>query len=473
MNRPTGSGHSPDRRRPLGGRNLARRVLDEVHGESAYANLALNKVLGEHPTVDRREKAFCTDLVYGTLRNLLKIDFILGRLLSRPLVSLKIPVQSILRLALYQLMFRPDIPEWAVCHCAVAEVKNTPYFGLAALVNGVLRSYLRSKTNLDFPKREADLVHFLEIEYSHPGWLIERWLRRYGPTIAEQILRINNEPAPLALRLNRLAGDLKDIREGLAAEGVEIRPGFFLKEAVTAVSAPGPVEELTEFQQGRVFVQDENAMLAAYLLNPLPGELVIDLCAAPGGKSTHMAELMGDQGEIFSIDNYPHKVELIRENVERLKLKIIKPTLGDARNFSLGGAQVSSHLADGVLVDAPCSGTGVLRRRIDARYRRQPGDIPELVKLQREILYTAASLVKPGGRLVYSTCTLEPEENEEQIKWFLGRHPEYKVENFRAYLPEKVTEYALQPEEPWLTILPVSGGGDGFFMCRMKRLLTL
>jgi 16S rRNA (cytosine967-C5)-methyltransferase len=225
------------------------------------------------------------------------------------------------------------------------------------------------------------------------------------------------------------------------------------------------VEELTEFQQGRFFVQDENAMLVTHLLKPLPGELLIDLCAAPGGKSTHLAELMGDRGEIISVDNYPNKVELIRENVERLKLKSIKPQLGDAREFSLG----EGPLADGVLVDAPCSGTGVFRRRVDARYRRKPEDITELVKLQREIIHNAASLVKPGGRLIYSTCTLEPEENEEQIKWFLTQRPDYEVEDFRAYLPEKVAEFALNPKEPWLTILPISGGGDGFFMCRMKR----
>lgn len=206
-------------------------------------------------------------------------------------------------------------------------------------------------------------------------------------------------------------------------------------------------------------------MLAAYLIKPIPGELLVDLCAAPGGKSTHLAELMGDRGGIYSIDNYPHKVELIRENAERLKLTSIHPVLADARGFSLG----EGRFADGILVDAPCSGTGVFRRRADARYRRQPEDIPGLVKLQREILDNAASLVKPGGRLVYSTCTLEPEENEKQVKDFLARYPEFEVEDFRDYLPEKVAEYALNPRAPWLTILPISGGGDGFFMCRMKK----
>ncbi|HEX3043855.1 MAG TPA: 16S rRNA (cytosine(967)-C(5))-methyltransferase RsmB [Bacillota bacterium] len=465
MNKPTGR-ELAEERRLVSGRLIARRVLDEIDGKSAYANLALHKVLGEYPAVDHREKAFCTDLIYGTLRHLLKIDFILGRLLSRPLASLKTSVRSILRLALYQLIFRPDIPERAVCHSAVAEVKNTPYTGLAPLVNGVLRSYLRRKTEIEFPKGERDLVRFLEIEYSHPVWLIERWLRRYGSITTEQLLKLDNEPAPLTLRLNRLAGNFAAIGDGLTADGVEFGPGLLLEEAVTIRSIPGPVEELSEFQQGRFFVQDETAMLVSRLLKPLPGELLIDLCAAPGGKSTHLAELMGDQGEIISVDNYPHKVELIRENVERLKLKSIKPSLGDAREFSMG----EGRLADGVLVDAPCSGTGVLRRRVDARYRRQPGDITELVTLQREILNNSACLVKPGGRLVYSTCTLEPEENEEQIKWFLTQHPDYEVEDFRAYLPEKVGEYALNPKELWLTLLPISGGGDGFFMCRMKRL---
>lgn len=206
-------------------------------------------------------------------------------------------------------------------------------------------------------------------------------------------------------------------------------------------------------------------MLVAHLVDPVPGEFIVDLCAAPGGKSTHLAELMADRGEIISVDNHPHKIDLIRENTGRLNLTGIKPVLADARSFSLP----EGRLADAVLVDAPCSGTGVFRRRVDARYRRRPEDIGELTAVQQAILDQAATLVKPGGRLVYSTCTLEPEENQEQLEAFLERHPEFEAADFRGFLPEEVIRYAHVPDSKWLTLLPISGGGDGFFMGRLFK----
>jgi 16S rRNA (cytosine967-C5)-methyltransferase len=251
----------------------------------------------------------------------------------------------------------------------------------------------------------------------------------------------------------------------LLREGVECHPGLFLNEALTVRSLPGGVEELTVFKAGQVFAQDESSMLVAHLLNPGPGELVVDLCAAPGGKSTHLAEMMGDRGEVISVDDHRHKITLIAENAGRLKLGCVKPVFGDARNFELAGGK----LADAVLVDVPCSGTGVLRRRVDLRYRRQPEEIPQLVETQREILDHAALLVRPGGRLVYSTCTLEKEENEAQIEWFLATHPEYQPADFRGFLPANLEPYLAEPDRKWATILPISGGGDGFFMCRMEK----
>jgi 16S rRNA (cytosine967-C5)-methyltransferase len=447
------------------GRRLAQLVLDQIELRASYANLALQNVLGEYRDIDRRERAFCTELVYGTLRHLLKIDFILGRLLSRPLASLKTTVKNVLRLALYQLIYLPEIPRHAVCHSAVEQMKNSKFSGLAPLVNGVLRNYLRNEGQLALPDREADPAGYLAIEYSHPLWLVKRWLDFFGISVTEQILAADNQQPPLTVRVNQHSATIPAVLAELTREGVECNPGLFLSEALTIGSLPGAVEELTVFKAGQVFVQDESSMLVAHLLKPAPGELIIDLCAAPGGKSTHLAEIMGDRGAVFSIDDHRHKINLIAENAGRLKLGCVKPVFGDARNFQLPGNKA----ADAVLVDVPCSGTGVLRRRVDLRYRRQPEEILQLVETQREILNHAASLVRPGGRLVYSTCTLEKEENEAQIEWFLATHPEYQAVDFRAFLPANLEPYLAEPARKWAAILPIPGGGDGFFMCRMEK----
>ncbi len=448
------------------GRDLALEVLNRVESNHSYVNLALSEVLRMQPraNADRKENAFCTELVYGTLRNLMKIDYILGRLLSRPLHSLKTPVKNILRIALYQLLYVSDIPERAVCHSAVEQVKASPFSGLSGFVNGVLRNFLRVRLQLVFPGRAENLIEYLAVEYSHPQWLIERWLGRFGAELTERILTVDNEPPPLTVRVNSWLSSPDDIRRDMIEEGVSFKPGLVLEDALIIETLPGPVEELAVFKEGKIFIQDESSMLVAKLLNPQPQETIIDMCAAPGGKSTHLAELMKNQGRIISIDDHPHKIELIMNNAVRLRLNNIEAVAADARSYH----PLDGRLADAVLVDAPCSGTGVLRRRVDSRYRRRPEHIRDLVETQRSILNQAARLVRPGGRLVYSTCTLEPEENELQIQWFLENHPNFRVIDWRTVLPVQLEHCLYEPHSPWALILPTSGGGDGFFICRMS-----
>jgi 16S rRNA (cytosine967-C5)-methyltransferase len=447
------------------GRQLAWTVLNRIETEKSYTNLALQIILEEFGEVERREKAFCTELVYGTLRHLLKIDYILERLLNRPLKLLPVSVKTMMRLALYQLIYHQEIPERAVCYSAVDLIKDSKYRGLASLVNGVLRNYLRIRNQILFPDPQNDLPKFLSIEYSHPLWLVERWLTRFGRERTEAILRAGNERPPLTVRLNPTQGEIPAILAALESEGMVCRPGWLLPEAVNLENLPVSIEETAAFQTGKITPQDESSMLVAHILQPVPGEFILDLCAAPGGKSTHMAELMRNQGRIISLDDHPHKVALITKNAQRLALSSIHPKLGDARKFSLANGE----LADAVLVDAPCSGTGVLRRRVDARYRRQPEDLRQLADLQREILGQASLWVKPGGRLIYSTCTLETEENQDQSGWFIKNHPEFELADYREYLPEKIVSCLKDSNQKWVTILPGQTGGDGFFICRFNR----
>lgn len=447
------------------GRYLAQLVLDRVEQDGAYANLALREVLNENAESDQREKAFCTELVYGTLRHLLTIDFILGRLLSRPLASLKIPLKNTLRLAIYQLLYLTEIPERAVCHAAVEQVKHSRFAGLSGLANGIVRNFLRNRNSIVFPDRTTQPVEYLTTYYSHPQWLAQRWLDRYGLERTERLMTINNDKPPLTVRINQTRTTVAELHEELALNHVAYQPGLFLQEAINILTLPGTIDDLPSFRAGKLFVQDESSMMVAHILEPKPDEIIVDLCAAPGGKSTHLAELMQNKGQIYSIDDHPHKINLIAANCERLGLTNITPRCADARNFQLPeGGQ-----ADAVLVDAPCSGTGVLRRRVDLRYRHEATATVKLVKVQREILIQAAKLIKPGGRLVYSTCTLEPEENQAQVEWFCQNHPEYKISDWRGYLPTAITDYLEDSLSPWATFLPISGGGDGFFICRLDK----
>lgn len=449
----------------LSGRQLALQVLDRIESDNAYANLALTELLRQYPHMDQRERAFCTELVYGVIRHLLKLDYILGRLLSRPLKSLKLPVKNVLRIALYQLIYLPEIPERAVIHSAVEQIKKSKYSGLAGLVNGVLRNYIRNQGEIPFPDPQADRISYLALEYSTPEWLIRRWIDQFGKDKTEQIVKAGNERAPFSVRVNRHRAEVSRVRNGLTDLGYQVEPGAILPEALVLKESPLPIENSAYFKDGQLIVQDESSMLVAHLVDPQPGETVIDLCAAPGGKSTHLAELMNDRGHIYSIDDHPHKINLIQENAERMQLKSIHPCLGDARDFTLP----ASGLADRVLVDAPCSGTGVLRRRVDAKYRKKPEDIKELAVLQRQILERAVQLVKPGGCLVYSTCTLEREEDEAQVEWLLNQFPEYHIEDYRQFLPDRLQVFLDEPDRLWAKVLPNSQGGDGFFMCRFRR----
>ena len=298
------------------GRYLAQLVLDRIDQDQAYANLELHKIFKEYGAMlERREKAFITELVYGTLRHQLKIDYILGRLLSRPLASLKITVKNVLRLAIYQLLYLPDIPERAVCHSAVEQIKNSQYNGLTPLVNGVLRSYLRNRNTLEFPDPVLEFAAFLSIEYSHPLWLVKRWLTAFGPDATARILKINTESPPLSLRVNRRFTTADQVMTELANQGIESRPGMFVPEALYLGTLTEPIETMTLFKTGRIFIQDESAMLIAHLLNPVPGELIVDLCAAPGGKSTHLAELMNDCGEIISVLRLARSDERLPTNI--------------------------------------------------------------------------------------------------------------------------------------------------------------
>ncbi|HHY46446.1 MAG TPA: 16S rRNA (cytosine(967)-C(5))-methyltransferase RsmB, partial [Firmicutes bacterium] len=422
-------------------RVAALEVLVAVEARDAYAGLALDAAL-DTMDIAGRDRAFATELVYGVLRWRERLDWVLSRFMKRPIGSLDPRVRNALRIGLYQLMFLGNIPARAAIHQSVELVKLRGGKGRAGFVNAVLRAALRGLPALRVPgeggtpgegggpgKRETQ-DYRLSVYLSHPRWLVERWIRQFGFEATKRLCEINNTPAPLSIRANTLKVTREDLIRLLGEEGVSCSPSPIVPEGVR-VETPLPISRLESFRQGLFIVQDEAAMLVSHVVSPAPDSFVIDAASAPGGKATHLASLMHDKGRVIAADIHPHRLRLVRENSERMGITCIETVLCDARELPVHFKNAASH----VLIDAPCSATGVLRRRPDVKWRRRPEQIEELARLQSEIISAASECVAPGGILVYSTCSLEHEENEDVVLGFLESHPQFTLLNARERLP--------------------------------------
>lgn len=456
--------------RPSPARLAALRALVRVETDRAYAPLALAGALTQ-ARLERRDRALATELVYGVLRWRGRIDYCLERISTRPLSKLSPWVRGALRLAAYQLLFLDSVPVPVTCSETVLLVKEKEPWA-APFANGVCRSLARNFRELAFPDPQSDPVSYLATVHSHPQWLVKRWHARWGFERALAVCESDNRPAPVTVRVNLARTDVEDLTARLKAHGVDVEPGR-LSPAALRLSGAGPVENLPGFAEGLFQVQDESSQLVAWAVAPRPGTRVVDLCAGPGGKSTHIAELLamksweGAKGEppVLCVDVHPHKSGLVEENARRLGLEgWIRTAVRDAREM----AHEYEGRFDRVLVDAPCSGTGVLRRRPDLRWQRKEEELGELVALQRELLEAAARMVAPGGLLIYSTCSLEDEENRENAKWFLEAFPRFQAEPPADSLPEPARS-SLEAKGPWVEIFPDQFESDGFFIFRARR----
>lgn len=447
---------------PISAREAALKALREVDEKGAYANLALEGVLERHP-MEPRERALATELVYGTSRRRNTLDWAIDRFASRPVAQTTVWIRNILRMGAYQLLYLDKIPVSAACNEAVELAKRYGHGGTVKFVNGVLRALARSAATLHFPDSNQDLVGHLALRHSHPAWMVERWLKRYGLDETVALLEANNNTPPITLRANRLRTNRDGLRQALEAEGVESHETNLSPDGLT-IKGVGSLTRLKAYQDGLFAVQDESSMLVAPVVAPKPGQVVIDLASAPGGKATHLAELMGNQGKIIAVDVHEHRLDLVKENCRRLGVEIVGTVTADAREVG----ELFAGQADAILVDAPCSGLGVLARRPDARWKKDPADIPGLVALQQEILESAARCLKPGGTLVYSTCTIEPDENQGVVGEFLGRHSEFEPVDLWPYLPVGLwRENTLS--KGYVQLMPHIHGTDGFFIARLRK----
>ncbi|MBE3582867.1 MAG: 16S rRNA (cytosine(967)-C(5))-methyltransferase RsmB [Limnochordaceae bacterium] len=443
----------------LAARRAAVQVLTAVDEAAAFSPLSLHAAM-ERAQLDARDRSFAALLVYGTLRWRGRLDWELQHYLRQPFAKLPPPVRNVLRLGLYQLRFASSVPASAAVSTSVELSRRLGYPGLAQLVNAVLRRASATDPGPWLPDPAQDPTGYLSITGSHPRWLVERWLQRLGFDETEALLAANNESPPISLRTNLLRISAPDLLARLRAEGLPAEPSPLVPEGIRVHGFPR-LEQSSLFQQGLFQVQDDSSMLVAYAVDPRPGQTVLDLCSAPGGKSTHLGERLGNTGRVIAFDPNPRKLQLVQEAARRLGLTNVYTQVADAR-------EVRGPQAPRVLVDAPCTGLGVIRRRPELRWRQRPDHLPELVRLQKEILTAAARLVAPGGRLVYSTCTTEPEENEDNVEWFGRQFPEFTLEPIVPSLPEPACS-RISSDRPYLRLWPHRHGSDGFFVARWRR----
>jgi 16S rRNA (cytosine967-C5)-methyltransferase len=443
-------------------RGMAVNMLTRVEAEGAYANLLLQKNITR--LSDFRDRQFVTLLVNGTLKHRLTLDYALRRHLTKPMSALPHEVRAILRTGAYQLLYVNKVPDAVAVNESVELAKPFPKF--TGLVNAVLRKVMDKGWDFPWPDSKRETVRYLSVRYSHPEWMIQRWLKRWGVEETEAFCAANNEPAQTWIRTNTLKITRGDLVDRLTQEGIIVELGTRIPESLI-IQNFGALDRLESFREGLFTVQDESSQLVAHVVDPKPDQHVLDTCSAPGGKTTHLAQMMHDQGEIQSFDIHTHKLELIDQLAQRLGVTIIQTQLGDARD--LPGVKLGSQQR--VLVDAPCSGLGVLRRRADLRWQKEEQDLKNFPLLQLAILERAASCVEVGGDLIYSTCTVEPEENFELVKTFRSAHPEFEPVNLVKSLPFTLEDQRdiQQASKGMLQLLPHRHGMDGFFLAKFHR----
>lgn len=441
-------------------RNLILELLVRIEKDHGFSHLLINQEI-KKKELNPKDEALLTQIVYGTLERKMTLDYYLFKYVD-PNKKIDDWVRMLLRMSVYQMVYLDKIPDHAVIHEAVEIAKKKGHRGIQGFINGVLRNIQRNGV------REIsgikDPVKRLSIETSHPEWLVNRWIQQYGFQTTEAICHANLKQKPMSVRIQPLKISREEAMEELRQEGFTVKPSLFSNQGI--LIQKGNVLSSKLFEQGKLTIQDESSMLVAEVLKPEPGMDVLDSCSAPGGKATHIAEKMLDEGAVYAHDLHQKKVKLIEDKQKTLDLSIIQATAHDARKLKEKYAEASF---DRILVDAPCSGLGVINSKPEIKYEKSERDIERLHTIQLDILNHVADLLKNDGLFVYSTCTIEKTENEQVIKSFLKENPDFTVDaDFFKELPEElqssigVTEYGLQ-------LFPQSFGTDGFFLTRLRK----
>lgn len=436
-------------------RGLATKILTRIERTDAYLDKLLDSEMN-NSDLNPMDKRLLNELVHGVLRNQTKLDWVLTGFYHGQFNKVVPNVRNALRIALYQLLFLTRIPHHASVNEAVEFIKKYRGQRLADTMNGLLRNIARNVENIRYPLPENDELQYLSVVYSHPPWIVRRWRERFDFATTEALLKANNIRPFLTLRFNSLKTNFEQLVEELGQLGVDYRQCHFMTDYLTVRNLPN-LRQTKLFNEGFFTIQDESAGLVGKLLAPQPGETVIDLCSAPGGKAIHAAEMMKNTGRVIAVDRYGMRLNFVKKSADRCGITIIETIEGNA-------AELELPQADKVIADVPCSGLGVLSKKPDIKWKREAEDIGKLTAIQRSILENAARMVRPGGVLVYSTCTIEPDENCDIIREFLSRHDEFAIDPAQTYLPHQVVSSA-----GFLETLPHRHRMDGAFAARLVK----
>ncbi|MBU5473916.1 16S rRNA (cytosine(967)-C(5))-methyltransferase RsmB [Roseburia sp. MSJ-14] len=426
-------------------RELILDVLLEITKNGEYSHIAIKNTLDKYQYLEKQERSFLTRVCEGTLENMILIDYVINQFSKVKVNKMKPVIRCILRSSVYELKFMDSVPVSATCNEAVKLAQKKGFHNLKGFVNGVLRNISRNLEQISMPDEEREPEKWLSVKYSIPEWLIEKWQKQYDKTQLEEMFQAFLEKSATSIRVNTEKTTKEELIKELEAEQITVMEN---EEVPNALYIDGYdfLSGITAFQEGMFYVQDVSSMLVSLWAEPKEGAQVIDVCAAPGGKSIHMAELLHGTGMVEARDLTEYKVSLIEENIERCGLTNIRAKQADARVLE----EDSVGKADIVIADLPCSGLGVIGKKPDIKYKMSEAKCAELAALQREILHTVQNYVKSGGVFMYSTCTINPQENEENVQWFLKEHADFELERQQQILPKK-------------------GKNDGFFLARMVR----
>jgi len=433
-------------------------LLEVIEGDQ-FSHAVLNNTLKKYQDRPKHERAFISRLFAGTVKHYITLDYIIEQFSAVPVRKMKPLIRNLLRLSTYQLMYMDKIPVSAVCNEAVKLAKKRGYAGLSGFVNANLRNIARRKDDMQFPDKEKDFNKYLSIRYSVPQWIADMLLEQYEPEQVETILDASLREKDITIRCNRIKTTPDELRELLCGEGINIKEHPYLKEAFI-INDLDYLEGLNAFQNGLFTIQDVSSMLVSEVAGADRDDFVVDVCAAPGGKALHIAE---KAGLVSARDLTEHKVGLIIENIRRMGINNVETRVWDARIVDpdiVGKADI-------VIADLPCSGLGVLGKKYDIKYKLTQNQQKELVLLQREILDVTCKYVKHGGVLVYSTCTINREENIDNMKWFLENHNDFSAESLNAYLPKELLSDTT--ENGYLQLLQGIHPTDGFFICKLRK----
>jgi len=445
-------------------RNAALKAVFEVLENGAYANIAINNLLKE-TNFSPLERSFITEIVYGTVKNKITLEWIRDRFIN--LKKIDPWINYIILTGIYQLVYLDKVPVSAACNESVNLAKKHGNPGSVKFVNGVLRNIARNLDNISYPDIQNDPVLHISVVYSHPEWLIKRWVKDYGIEDTVTLCKHNNSKSPNTIRVNTLKIQVDELMTLFADKGVDVKKTLYAPEGLEIANF-GQIDKMDAFVKGLFIMQDEASMLPARCLNPTPHSIIIDGCAAPGSKTTHLAQLTGDESTILAFDIHSHKLKLIEQNVRRLGINSIQIQKQEAQRIG----ELFERKVDYLLLDVPCSGLGVLRRRADLRWKKEQQQIKELSKLQLEIIEGAAKCLKPGGTLVYSTCTMTYEENLSVVEKFLENNQGFSFDSLLPYLPDELIKDPLlrySAKIGYIQILPQKHNMDGFFIARIIR----